>query len=111
MTMPKIDAANLKKPLCYDPKRDRFIYYDDIVSGRERIIPLESLSNADLKKLIIERHRAGPDYRVRAITGPEMSRDEVVKAIERGDPFGQITIEAETAYLQEFLADIERNLK
>ncbi len=109
--MPQIDESNLKKPLCYDPKRSKYIYFDDIVSGRETIVPLETLSAADLKKLILKRHRAGPDYRVQAITGPLLTRNDVVRAIEQDDPFGRATIEAEKEYLHDLLAEIERNLK
>ena len=111
MPMPKIDEANLKKPLCYDPKREKFILFDDIVSGREKIVPVETLSDGDLKKLIIERQRAGPEYRVQAISGPPLSRDDVVRAIERDEPFGRVTLEAEKSYLRDILSAIQQNLK
>jgi len=111
MPMPKIDEQNLKKPLCYDPARKKFIFFNDIVSGRERIIPVETLSKKDLKRLVIERHLSGPDYRVQAISGPPMSRDEVVHAIEKDEPFGLNTVDAEKSYLKNFLAEIRRNLK
>ena len=111
MAIPEPDEANRKKPLCYDPARRKFILFDDIVSGREKIVPLESLSQDDLKKLVIERHRAGPDYRVQADWGsPAQSRDDVVRAIERDEPFGRITVEAETSYLREYLATIQKDL-
>jgi hypothetical protein len=111
MPMPKIDGPNLKKPLCYDPKRKKFIYYDEIVSGREKIIPVENLSPGDLKKLIVERHRSGPDYRVQAISGLPLSRDDVVRAMEKDESFGRDTIEAERSYLISLLAEIRKNLK
>jgi hypothetical protein len=111
MPMPKIDGPNRKKPLCYDPKREKFIYFDDIVSGREKIIPVETLTPRDLKKLILERHRSGPDYKVQAITGFPLSRDDVVRAIDKDEAFGRDTIEAEKSYLSGLLAEIKKNLK
>lgn len=110
MPLPKIDKANLKKPLSYDPKRKKFIYFDDIVSGKEKIIPVESLSDEELKTLVVKRQRAGPDYTVQAISGPPMSRDDVVRAIQQDEPFGRVTIAAEKSYLQDLLSEIERNL-
>ncbi|MBM3156882.1 MAG: hypothetical protein FJ004_06320 [Chloroflexi bacterium] len=111
MPMPKIDGPNLKKPLCYDPVRRKFILYDDIIAGREKIIPVDTLLEKDLKKLVIERHRVGSDYRVQAISGQLFSRDDVIRAIENDEPFGRITLEAEKSYLQDLLTEIQKNLK
>ena len=111
MPMPKIDPQNLKKPLCYDPERKKFILFGEIVSGEERIIPPDTLSEADLKRLVIERQRTGPDYKVQAISGSLLSRDDVIRAIEDDEFFGRITLEAEKSYLRDFLDEIQRNLK
>jgi hypothetical protein len=107
MPLPKIDEANRKKPLSYDAQRGKFLLYDDIVSGKETIVPIDRLSEADLKKLVVERQRTGPDYRVQAMSGSPLSRDDVIRAIERDEPFGRMTVEAERSYLQEFLAEIQ----
>jgi hypothetical protein len=111
MPMPNINDADRKKPLCYDPNRKKFILFDEIISGEEEIIPIESLSEDDLKKLVLERHKAGPDYTVQAMSGPPMSRKDVVQAIEEDKPFGRVTIEAEKSYLMGFLSEIRENLK
>ncbi len=110
MPLPKIEGQNLAKPLCYDPERKKFIRFDEIVSGEESIIPLEHLSEDDLKTLIIERQRCGPDYRVQAISGPPHTRDEVVAAIQRGDKIGRMTMEAETSHLRDLLRQIQHHL-
>ena len=110
MPMPNIEGMDRKKPLCYDPERRRFIYFDDIISGRERIIPVDRLSENDLKRLVIKRHKTGPNYTVRAMSGNALSRDDVVNAIEKGESFGRMTLEAEASALRDLLAEIERNL-
>jgi hypothetical protein len=110
MSMPQIEGPDRKKPLCYDPERAKFITFDEIISGTEQIVPLESLNEEDRKKLIIERQRVGPDYKVQAMSGPLMSRDDVVKAIQRGEPFGLATIEADSSHLRDLLAQIRENL-
>ena len=111
MPMPKIDAANAKKPLGYDASRKKYILFEEILTGKEVIIPIDSLSNEDFKKLVIERQLAGPDYRVQSISGTPMSRDDVVRAIRMGEPFGRMTLEAEKSYLRDLLTEIQRNMK
>lgn len=111
MDMPQIEGPDRKKPLCYDPARRKFITFDEIVSGKEQVVPLERLSDEDLKLLVIERQRVGPDYRVQAMSGPLMSRDDVVEAIRRGEPFGLATIEADSSHLRDLLGQIKETLK
>ncbi len=110
MPLPKINEANLAKPLCYDPSRNKFIYFDEIVSRKEPIVPVDTLSDNDFKKLVIERQRAGPDYKVQAISGPPYSRNDVIRAIEHNEPFGKVTLEAEKSALRDLLAQIQKNL-
>jgi hypothetical protein len=104
-----MEDVNKDKPVCYDPSRKKFIYYDEITSGKENIIPLDTLSEDDIKKLVIERQKAGPDYRVQAISGPPYSRDEVIQAIEQNDPFGLVTVAAEISYLKGLLISLGKN--
>lgn len=111
MPLPNITGQNLKKPLCYDPSRKKFILFDDIVSGRERIVPLESLTADERKQLVIERQRQGGDYTAQAISGPPHSRNDVITAIERDDAFGNVTVEAEVSYLKELLEQIQAHLR
>lgn len=110
MPSPTVRDEDRNKPLCYDPGRDLFITLDDILSGREMIIPPDSLSDDDQKRLVIRRQQTGPDYTVQAISGPPMTRDDVIEAIERDDQFGRMTVEAEIAYLKDFLARIVAKL-
>jgi hypothetical protein len=110
MALPAIEGQNLEKPLCYDPKRDKFIRFDEIVSGKEKIIPVEQLSQDDLQKLVIERQRRGPDYQVQVMNAPPKTRDDIIRAIENHDEIGRMTLEAETAYLKELLRQIQNHL-
>jgi hypothetical protein len=107
MPLPKIEGQNLKKPLSYDRARKRFLFFEEIVSGQEKIVPLSQLSISELKRLVIERQRQSPDYTVQTITGRRYSRDDVIKAIERDEAFGKVTLEAEASYLQELLKQIQ----
>lgn len=112
MPMPEMDEKSNKRPLCYDPSREKFIRFDDIVSGKEKIIPVDDLPEDDLKKLVIERWRGLPkDTTVQAISGPPFSRDDVIRAIEQNEPFGRMTLEAEKSYLRDLLDEIQRNLE
>ena len=111
MPIPKIDAANAKKPLGYDPARKKYILFEEIIAGREHIIPVDTLSDEDFKNLVIERQLSGPDYHVQSISGQPMSRDDVVNAIRLNQPFGRMTLEAEKSYLRDLQSDIQKNLK
>jgi hypothetical protein len=111
MTLPEKDKENLRKPVCYDPAKKKFITIEEIASGKENVIPVDTLAEADFKKLVIERQRVGPDYKVQAISGPPFSRDDVIKAIEQDEPFGRMTLEAEKSYLRDFLSKIQQNQK
>lgn len=108
--IPNIKGPDRKKPLCYDPERDKFILLDEITKGDEQIIPLESLSQSDLKKLVIERNRVGPDYKMQSISGPPFTRDDIVDEIEKETEFGKMTVQAEISYLKDLLRQIKEAL-
>ncbi|MDX9736116.1 MAG: hypothetical protein RBU36_18445 [Thermoanaerobaculia bacterium] len=109
--MPRIEGPDRAKPLSYDPKRDKLITFDEILSGDEPIIPVDQLTESERVHLVIERQRAGPDYRVQAMSGSPMSRDDVIEAIRRGDDFGRATVEADLSHLRDLLAQIGSALK
>jgi hypothetical protein len=109
-TLPLITGPDRDKPLCYDPGRSVFIYYDDLISGKEKVIPLDVLSHDQLKMLIIERNKVGPDYKVATLTGQFYSRDDVVKAIAAQTDFGRMTVQAEASMLSNLLKQIEAAL-
>ncbi len=110
MPLPEIKDRDRAKPLCYDPEREKFIVFDEIVSGQEKIVSPDQLSDDDLKKLVIERLASGPDFSVQAMSGPPMSRNDVIVAVEQDQSFGQLTLEAEKSYLRRILIEIEHAL-
>jgi hypothetical protein len=108
--LPKIDSRNRDKPLCYDPQRKKFILFNEITSGKEKIIPLEKLSFSDKKLLIVERQKKGPDYTIQPISGIPYTRDMVVSSILRDEELGKMTMEADLSMLKDLLIEIQRNL-
>jgi hypothetical protein len=109
MPLPKMDP---KLPLCYDPARQKFILYEDLVSGREKAIPLRTLSRDDLKKLVIEWRKHGPDYAEQdGFSGRTYRRADVIRAIELDEPYGRKSVQVGASYLQELLDQIEANVK
>ncbi len=111
MPFPKIDAANARKPLAYDPLRKKFILLQEIISQNEAIIPVDSLSEEDLKQLVIERQLTGPDYKIQSISGKPMSRDDVVEAIRLNQPVGRMMLEAEKSCLRDLQTTIQNELQ
>lgn len=109
--LPEITGPDRQKPLCYDPERNKFIYFDEIITGKEKIVPLEKLNHEQLKKLVVERNRAGPDYIVQVLSGAKYSRDDVIKEIRKQSEFGKMSIQAEVSYLSDLLKQIEEALQ
>ena len=110
-SLPNIPASDSHKPLCYDPQRNLFITYDDILSGKEQIIPLKNLTHDQLKKLIIKRNQIGPDYKISSLNGQVYTRDDVVQAIEKESDFGKLSLNAEKSMLSDLLVDIQQSLQ
>jgi hypothetical protein len=110
-TLPEITGPDRQKPLCYDPERDKFIYFDDIITGKEKIVPLDKLNHEQLKKLVIERNQAGPDYTMQVLSGLKYTRDDVIKEIRKQSDFGKMSMQAEVSYLSDLLRQIDEALK
>lgn len=111
MPLPDIKGQDRQKPLCYDPKRDKFILYDELIAGKERIVSLEQLTHEQLKKLIAERNRRGPDYKIQwGFSGPTYSRDDMIREIIAETDVGKAAMEAEISHLSDLLKQIEENL-
>ena len=109
-SLPEIQGPDQRKPLCYAPERDKFITYEEIVSGREKIVPLDSLTHAQKCKLVIERNRQGPPYTIQVMSGQKLTRDDVIREIELQTDFGNMAVEAEIIHVGELLLKIEKVL-
>lgn len=107
MPLPEIVGPDRQKPLSYDPAREKFITYDELLSGAEKIVPVETLSHDDLKKLVIERNRRGPEYKMGSISGPTLERNDVISNIEADTELGRTVVMAEASYLSSLLKEIE----
>lgn len=110
MPKPAIDDKDIRKPICYDPCDGKYIFYEEVLSGKQKIIPIETLSDDDFKQLVIKRLNTGPDFTVQSISGPPFTRDDVVRAVVHNEPFGRDTLDAEKAYLRDFLASLQQQL-
>jgi len=112
MPLPDIKGPDRQKPLCYDPKRDKFILYDELRSGKERIVPLAQLTHEQLKKLVVERYRRGSDFKLQyGFSGPKLSRDDVAREIMAETDIGKALMKDEISYLSDLLKHIEENLR
>jgi hypothetical protein len=104
--MNNLDERSLKKPMCYDPSRKKFIMYDELASGEEKIIDPATLSKEDQKILVIERLKRGPDFTVQSISGPPYHRDDVIQSIVNDEEMGKMSVEAELSMLKDLLKQI-----
>jgi hypothetical protein len=108
--MPDVRGPDRPKPITIDPKTGRFITIDDIETRGVVPVPLDALSHDQLVRLVIERNRLGPDYTVQSISGPPLSRDQVMREIEAGTEFGRMAVQAELMALSELLDKIRAAL-
>jgi single-stranded DNA-specific DHH superfamily exonuclease len=106
--LPNIPDPDRHKPLCYDPTRQRFITYDDILQGKEPIIRPQTLTHEQRKKLIIQRNKVGPDYQIRSLNGEIFTRDDIIQAIEQETDFGRMSMNAEVSMLSDLLEEIQK---
>lgn len=109
--LPDLSESERKKPLCYDPVRKKFIFYQEIVDGREDIVPLEKLSEEDATRLVIERNLKGPGYTMQIMSGNSYTRNDIVREIRDGTAVGRMAVFAELSYLKELLQQIQVALK
>ncbi len=109
--LPEIKGPARRKPVCYDPGTDSFITIDDLEAGKAKIVPLERLTEEQLKRLVIERNRVGEDYKVQMDWAePAQSRNDIIKQIEADTEFGRVAVEADISYLGDLLKQIEEAL-
>ena len=105
-----IKGLDRKKPICLDPKRNKFILIDDIIDQREKIFSLDKLNRSESKKLVIERLRKGPDFIVGDLNGLKKNRHQVIEDIKNDTKFGKMTLDAELSYLKDLLREIEKEI-
>ena len=109
--LPEIKGLIRKKPVCYDPKKNHFITIDDLEANKANIVPLELLTDEQLKRLVIERNRIGENYKIQTNwSEPPQSRNDIIKQIEDNTESGRMAVEAEIMYLRDHLKDIENAL-
>ncbi len=110
--MPEIKGLARKKPVCYDPEKDSFITLDDLEANKAQIVPLDILTDEQLKRLVIERNRVGEDYKLQADwSEPAQTPIDIIKQIENDTQLGRDTVEADINYLRNrLLIDIENEL-
>ena len=110
MALPVLDEVSRKMPVSYCPTCDRFIYYDEIKSGECAIIPPDTLSEADQKKLVIKRYEVAPDLPESGPMSRLSSPQEIIRMIEKDEPDGNETVRDTISYLSWWLGDIARQL-
>jgi len=111
MPMPTIDEAHRGKPIAFDPGRGKFILLEEVAAGLEPLVPIRSLSEEDFRRLVVERIRRDPTFAAQAMSGPAMTGEATIRAIERGEPFGRATLEAERGYLRYLHEQVAAELK
>ncbi|MCW4048412.1 MAG: hypothetical protein NWE89_01615 [Candidatus Bathyarchaeota archaeon] len=119
-SLPKLSDEAKKKPIGYNPETQRFIYYDDVVDGREPVTPLTELSEQDKTKLILERLRtdmeaeeknlAGKSKVAMGFEGPVLDKKQLMEQVKAQTSFGRIHLNAEISYINDLLATIEEAL-
>lgn len=107
--LPMIDEANRARPVSYDPRRNKFIYYDELIARTEKIVPLKKLTHAQVKKLVIERTRTAPDLTMHTPSGETRTRDDIIREISQETAVGKKLMEADVMSINRLHRQIERD--
>ena len=72
------------------------------------MIPPEKLAAVDLKKLVIERIRLGPDFEMQSLSGRMYARDDIINEIEKETEFGLVVLEAEIIRVKNLAGELTK---
>lgn len=99
------------RPLGLDSNTMGLVYYNDLEIGKKKLIPLESLNNNLLKKLIIERYRTLPDESLTSfLNGKSYTIDEIINEINQETSIGKSFENMEKNYLTYLLASFPKTV-
>ena len=103
MELPPIVESAKSRPLSYDPRTDKFIYYDDLRTGK-KIYPLEKLTHEQLLKLAIERQLSNVPSTTTVLNGETYTNQQVAEEMRAQSKFGKQIFDADTNYLKFYLS-------
>ena len=109
LDLPDIVASAKKRPLSYDPKTKRFIYYTDVLNGMSKIYPIDKLNNEELMQLAIERQLTNEPSQTAVLTGQVFSNEQVADEIRKQTKIGRQLFNADIEYLKFYLSQFPEN--
>ena len=104
MKLPPIVASAKSRPLSFDPRSGSFIYYDEVCSGRQKIYPVDKLSDEQLLKLAIERQLRNIPTTTTTLNGRSYSNEQLAEEMRSKSKFGQQMLETDVNYLKFYLS-------
>ena len=104
---PKLKGNAAEVPLSYNPLTNEFIYYKDVVSGKEKIVLIAKLNDIQKRKLVAARLKAQPDTTFADLNGNILSKDQLLEAIENDTAPGKFYYESDLSYLNDFIKEFE----
>lgn len=119
--LPELKGPARLKPISYNPDKDKFIYYDDIIQQIDTIYPIDQLTQDQQKKLVLERlqkdletnqieKRENEPVIQMGFGGPALSNDEMINQIKKQTNIGKSIILSEITYLRDYIQNIEEAL-
>jgi hypothetical protein len=95
-----------EKPL-YVSSSGKFLTAKDIIAEPSATLgSLLTLSKDDQVKLVIERYKLEPDFKLGIIGVGLLTKDEIISHIKNQDAFGQTALEAEIDYCGELISTL-----
>jgi len=107
MQLPPIVESAKARPLSYDPRTDKFIHYDDVSRGKQKIYPLEKLTHEQLLKLAIERQLTNLPSTT-TVLGENYTNEQVAAEMRARTKFGKQMFEADINYLKFYHSQFPR---
>ena len=101
---PAIVESAKSRPLSFDPDSGSFIYYDDIVEGKKKIVPIEKLTYDELMNLVLERQLKNEPNTTAILGKNTFSNEDLAREIREHSKIGTQVFSADVDYLKFYLS-------
>ena len=104
MKLPDIVESAKKRPLGFNPETGKFIYYDEVKEGVQKLIPIDKLGHDQLLNLAIERIRSNEPNTIATLNGEVFNNDQQANEVRLQTKTGKQIFESDINYLKFYLS-------
>lgn len=107
--LPHIVDAAKSRPLSFNPVTKKFIYYDEVLNGNERIYPIEKLDQEQRITLAIKRYLTNVPEVTVTLNGASFTNKQIAEEIKKQTKIGKQLFESDINYLEFYLSQFPKD--